>query len=284
MAEGMSAGDLYVQIKGEINQLRKDLEKSKDVSKEEGKKAGEGFGKTFKNALAATGILVAITKVVSAVKTWTAAALKQRVAEAKVTQAVRQTGHAAGYTATQIKQMAMELQKATAIADEEILTNVSGQLLTFTNITGKAFERAQRAVLDLNAVINTGNYSSLSSQSIQLGKALEDPIRGMSALARSGITFTQVQKEQVKQFVAVNDLASAQALILDEIEAKYGGQAAALSQAQGNIDDFTEAMGDFREVLGEGVLPLVDELAGWGRNLLNALTPANNALIIIICF
>jgi hypothetical protein len=175
---------------------------------------------------------------------------EQAKAVAGVEQAVRRTGGAAGFTAIQLKAIASELQNITGIGDEEILKGVTKQLLTFTLITGTSFKRAQEAVLDLNAVIAGGEIGGLTSQAIQLGKALENPIAGVGALSRAGVTFTEEQKKMIAGFVKQNDLMSAQDIILKEIENKYGGQAKALAGALGGTKQYAAAVGDLKEAIG----------------------------------
>lgn len=184
-------------------------------------------------------------------------AKEQAKAEAQVEQAIRQTGGAAGFTARELFKEASALQQLTGVGDEVSLQGITKQLLTFTNVTGDNFKRAQKAVLDLNAVINDGNVSGLTSQSIQLGKALENPIQGISALTRSGVTFTEQQKELIKSLVQSGRMFEAQAIILDEIDAKYGGQAEALAKAEAGTKQMTAAFGDFLERVGNKLLPTI---------------------------
>ena len=252
MSKGERVASAYVEIKADVDKLKKDLKKMQGTVKKEGNKAGRAFSKGMVKGFSVAG---GITAIIALVKKAAQMAILQAQAQAKVTQAVKQTGQAAGFTAKQLFRMASELQKVTGVGDEEILPNVTNQLLTFTNITGDAFKRAQKAVLDLNAVIAGGGLASMSSQAIQLGKALEDPIRGVTALSRSGVTFTDVQKEQIKGFVKQNDLMSAQSIILTEIENKYGGQARALADAAGGTKQFSASLGDFLEKAGNLILP-----------------------------
>lgn len=198
---------------------------------------------------------------------------EQAKAVAGVEQAVRRTGGAAGFTAIQLKAMASELQNITGVGDEEILKGVTKQLLTFTQITGTSFKRAQEAVLDLNAVIAGGEVGGLTSQAIQLGKALEDPIAGVGALSRAGVTFTEEQKKMIASFVRQNDLMSAQDIILKEIENKYGGQAKALAGALGGTKQYAAAVGDLKEAIGglianiPGLNWLIVNLTGGMKNI-----------------
>lgn len=183
----------------------------------------------------------------------------QARAQAKVEQAVRQTGAAAGFTAAELGAMASALQDATRFGDEAILDGVTAQLLTFGNVQGEVFDRAQESILDLTTVLN----GDLKGTAIMVGKALNDPIAGISALAEAGITFTEQQKEVVKGLAETGRVAEAQRLILDEIAKYYGGQARAAAEAGiGPLIQMQNAWGDLKETVGGVVAaimpPVVD--------------------------
>lgn len=176
---------------------------------------------------------------------------EQARSEAKVAQAIAATGGAAGFTADQLRRQASELQGLTRFGDENILNNVTAQLLTFKNIAGDTFTRAQTAALDLATTLD----GDLKGASIMLGKALNDPIAGISAMSRAGVTFTQAQKDMVKGMVESGDLLGAQTLILDEIAGAYGGQAQAARQAgAGIVEAWKNTWGDVKEIVGGQVL------------------------------
>jgi hypothetical protein len=143
----------------------------------------------------------------------------QEKAEVAVATAVKQTGAAAGFAADALYRQAGALQELTSIGDESILADVTAQLLTFGNVSGDVFKRAQLAALDLSATLG----SNLRAQTIQLGKALNDPVKGLSALSEAGITFTETQRNIVKAMVEAGEVAKAQNYILDEIAKFYGG-------------------------------------------------------------
>ncbi len=88
---------------------------------------------------------------------------------------------------------------------------------------GGSFDRATKAAFDMAMVLKR----DASGQAIALGKALEDPIRGITALRKGGTTFTEQQQEQIRTLVESNRLLDAQALILTEVESQYGGAAEA---------------------------------------------------------
>jgi hypothetical protein len=171
----------------------------------------------------------------------------QAKAVAQVEQGLKSTGNAAGKTVGELTKMATELQRTTLFGDEDILQNATAQLLTFTNIAGKQFDRTQKAALDLATRLD----GDLKSASIQLGKALNDPIANLSALSRSGIQFSKEQKELIKTLAETGDLAKAQTIILDELEKQYGGSAEAAAAADGGITQLQNAIGDLGEDIGK---------------------------------
>lgn len=170
-------------------------------------------------------------------------------AQAQLAAAIKSTGGAAGQTLVSLNAHAAALQQVTRYGDET--TNAAqGVLLTFTKIGGPQFARATEAVLDVATALKT----DLKSAAIQVGKALNDPVLGMSALSRSGITFSEAQKEAVKQMVATNNIAGAQTLILKELETQFGGSArAARLTLGGSIDAVRNSFGDLFELTGVGV-------------------------------
>lgn len=186
---------------------------------------------------------------------------KQAQAVAQVEAGLRTTGNTAGYTSEQLQKLASDLQGTTLFGDEEILSGATAQLLTFTNIAGEQFARTQQAALDLASRLD----GDLKSASIQLGKALNDPVANLSALSRSGIQFSKEQKAVINSLVETGRLAEAQTIILDELEKQYGGSAEAaakagtgpLKQLGNQISDLTE---DFGALIADAIAPFVERV------------------------
>lgn len=186
------------------------------------------------------------------------ASKRQEQAIAAVEAALGSMGDRAGFTSQQLQDMASELQKNSLFGDEEILERVTANLLTFGNVSGDVFERAQQAALDLSARLG----SDLQSSTIQLGKALNDPVKGVSALTEVGVSFTEAQKEQIKALTEANDIFGAQTIILDELEKQYAGQAAALANTDsGKITQAANRIGDAMEKIGAVLLPVIADIA-----------------------
>jgi len=177
----------------------------------------------------------------------------QEKAEAKLNAVIKSTGGAAGLTANELKKMASQLQDVTTFGDETII-GAQSLLLTFTKIGKEVFPQATETILNMAVAMET----DLKSATVQLGKALNDPITGISALSRVGVQLTDTQKEQIKSFTELGDIASAQKVILGELETQFGGlaKATALTMA-GSLEQMTASIGDAGEALGELLSPMV---------------------------
>lgn len=188
---------------------------------------------------------------------------KQAKSIAQVEAGLRSTGNAVGYTSKQLQDMASEMQNTTLFGDEQILKDATAQLLTFTNISNDEFKRTQKAALDLATRLD----GDLKSASIQLGKALNDPVKNLSALSRSGIQFSDEQKTLINSLAETGQMAEAQRVILSELEKQYGGSAeAAAAAGLGPMQQLANSFGDLQEQFGEIILefavPLVDFFKG----------------------
>jgi hypothetical protein len=193
---------------------------------------------------------------------------QQQQALAQVESAVRSTGGAAGFAVEELAKQASALQANTIFGDEEILKNVTANLLTFTRITGDEFTKTQGLVLDLATRMGT----DLTSATIQLGKALNDPVANLGALSRAGIQFTKEQKEVIKSLVEGGKQAEAQRIILDELEVQFGGAAEAAAQAGlGGFKQLQNSVGDLLESFGELMLPIVNDVVEVLRNVVDRL-------------
>lgn len=207
---------------------------------------------------------------------------KQAKAIAQVEAGVKSTGQAAGFATEELLKMASDLQNKTIFGDEEILQGATAQLLTFTNIAGEQFERTQLAALNLSTRLD----GDLKSASIQLGKALNDPIANLSALSRSGIQFSEDQKAVIKSLADSGRLADAQTIILDELEKQYGGAAEAAAKAgKGGLTQLYNILGDLMESFGEIVMEYINPFVAKLKALalrFNDLDKSTKKIIVVI--
>lgn len=236
----------------EIKALGKQFNLSKaSIEKVTGanKKATKSYtslGNAVKTAISGIVSFYAVRQLKTLASEATELASVQEAAETKLAAVLKATGNAAGYTAEELGRMAAEMQSVTTVGDEVILNSMS-MLATFKQVRGEGFERATAAALDMSAVMD----QDLKSSVVQIGKALNDPIKGLSALSRVGVSFTNEQKEQIKVLQESGRMYEAQAIILNELEAEFGGAAkAARHNFKGAVTAADNALGDLKEQIG----------------------------------
>jgi hypothetical protein len=179
-------------------------------------------------------------------------------------QVIQTTGGAAHITAKQVGELADAISAKTGV-DDEAVQSASNLLLTFTKVrneVGKGndvFDQATQAAVDMAAVLG----GDATSQAKLLGKALNDPIKGLSALSRAGVSFTAEQKEQIKTFVEAGDVLSAQKIILQEMGTEFGGAAAAAADPLSRLGTIA---GNLGEDIGTLLLPVISDLADFAAN------------------
>jgi len=218
------------------------------------------------------GAAAGIGALVAGLKYSTAQAMESEKVMAATEATIRATGGAAGMTADEISDLASSESRLTAI-DDEVIQSGANMLLTFKNIGENTFPRATRAMEDMAAAMANGNIAQLDLQStaILLGKALNDPIAGIGALTKNGVTLSDVQKQQIRDFMAVNDVASAQAVILAELESEFGGMAEAMGGTNlGKIQKAKNELDNLAATIGEKLLPFLGDAAAGAATLMSA--------------
>ena len=149
----------------------------------------------------------------------------QKVA-AQTNAVLKSTGGAAGVTAKHVEALGRALLHKSGV-DDEVIKSGENVLLSFTRIHNEAgkgpkiFDRATRAALDFS--VRTG--TDMPQAAKLLGKALNDPIGGLGALAKAGVKFTDEQKAAMKAMVDSGNTAGAQGVILKALETRFGGAA-----------------------------------------------------------
>jgi len=251
MAKGSKIGSMYFSVGGDLAPLDKSLDSAKSKAKSAGKTMSSAMDKAKSGAVAlgaAVGVaaagIYALNKVMNEAR---ALANIQEKEERKLEAVLKATGHAAGFSAQELKNLASQYQSVTTTGDEVILSGMS-ILATFKNVREEGFERATMSALDMSEVMGT----SLNSSMTMLGKALNDPIKGLSALTRVGVTFSDQQREQVKALQKSGKMYEAQNIILEEMESQFGGVAKAMADLQGgSLKQLSNTWGDVLEKIGQ---------------------------------
>jgi hypothetical protein len=209
----------------------------------------------IKKAAVPAGIAVAAlgTFLVKAAK----GAEEARIADEKLASVLDTMGFEKA--AKRVSAYAESLEKTIAV-DADVIKATQTKLATFSALTktvdkaGGAFDRATAAALDMAAA----GFGTAEGNAVQLGKALQDPIKGIAALGKSGVTFTQQEKEKIKALTESGNLLEAQNMILKAVEGQVGGTAAASASS---FDKMKFAIAGVSDTFGAMLLPVIDALA-----------------------
>lgn len=184
-------------------------------------------------------------------------------AAAQVAAGIKSTSGVAGESLDELREKAEALEGKTLFTEAQTL-NADAMLLTFTNIRGKIFDEAIPAIEDLATRMGGDGPADLKGASIQVGKALQDPITGIVALHRVGVSFNDAQKEHIATMVKHGDVAGADAVILKELNTEFAGSAAAARGVLGPSADLNveieEMEKGFGKLINQGlrvVVPLI---------------------------
>ncbi len=194
-------------------------------------------------------------------------------ANAKLESVLKSTGGAAGMTSNSLAILTDQLFK-TSLYEDDVIVNAEALMLTFTKIGKTAFPGAMQAAADMSAVLGTDLQGSV----IQLGKALNSPTQGLTALKRSGVSFTESQIAVIKSLEDTGRLAEAQQMILAELATEFGGAAQAAANAgTGGLTMLAKAFQNIKQSMGEVIV----ESALWKETIGVALQYLNDLSTII---
>ncbi|WP_287914221.1 phage tail length tape measure family protein, partial [Comamonas sp.] len=236
----MSAlGSLVVKLALEYAQFSKGLDDSEQDVKKHAKKVQDAYDRmaggienritslrdTVIGALAGAISVAGVVSAIGKVRTETLAAEQE---QKQLAAALQSTGQAAGWSQEKLNAMADSLAKNSNFSAGE-LNQAQARLLSYTGIVGQTFPRAMQAAADMSARMGTSVTASAES----IGRALDIPSAGLTALTQQGFRFTDAQKNMVQQLERTGRVAEAQAIILQALEGSYGGAAAAARDSLG---------------------------------------------------
>jgi len=189
-------------------------------------------------------------------------------AEAQIEAGLKSTGYAAGMTMKSIEDVAKGISSQSKYGRTDLLS-MQSILVTFPGITSKTFGVASQAIADMS----TRMKQDLSSTAVQVGKALQDPVQGITALRRVGVNFDGEQKKIIKDLVANGHKAAAQTLILTELNKEFGGSAKAafdadpLSRYNKNVGAIQLQMGSAVVYLQQMMAPALENVSGFMKDI-----------------
>jgi hypothetical protein len=260
----MASGRVRIDIDADAGGLRRgvsDAEGQLHRLNGVGRTAMAGLTKVAAAATVALGVGFA-----AALRTGTSELLEQEKASGRTKAVIESTGAAAGVTARHVEDLASSIQRATGSQDD-LVQSGANVLLQFTKIGAKGgiFDRATIAANDF--AVATGKDMPAAAKA--LGKALDDPIKGLGLLSREGIKFTDQEKERLKTLTETNRIQEAQAAILDKVEERFKGTAASEGEATEKIQQAQRRWEDMSEALTQKLLPVLSDVLDKGIALLD---------------
>jgi hypothetical protein len=250
----------------------------------------KGFGKQLGGIAVAIGAAFSVRAIGNFAKESVLLAEAAATAQNRllaVAEATGVFGAETGKVAERLGEFAKSQELRIAV-DDKVIKGVQAQLLTFKELsktadeTGGTFDRVTIAAFDMAAA----GFGSAEGNATALGKALENPIKGVTALARNGTTFTDQQREQIKVLQESGDLLGAQALILGEVESQYGGVAEKTADASARFailsDNIKEQVGDpllniFNDLI-EDLEPVMKDLGDTLGDVIKEMAPVLSSL------
>jgi hypothetical protein len=185
-----------------------------------------------------------------------------REVNAQTAAGLKSTGEAANITAKEIRGLSDRIGEL-AGRDAEEVQAAENVLLTFQRVRNevgegnKIFDRASLSIANVSARLG----KDLNGAAIQVGKALNDPIRGVTALGRAGVQFTEQQREQITTLVESGRQLEAQKIILHELQIEFGGSAKAAGRALGPFERIRLSFNDMAESIGRILMPVLRRMS-----------------------
>jgi len=273
------AAKLVIELLGKADSAISALKKTSSAS-QEATGAATSTGKTLAGIAGAVATGMAVKKVVDFGKSTVEAAGAAAHANKQLTAVFKNTGEGAGEATKHAIELADSLGRQIGVSPNVVKAGMS-ILGTFHSVSGAAgmqagiFDRATKAGADLAAA----GFGSIESNAVQLGKALEDPTKGMTALARSGVTFTKSQKDQIAAMQKSGDLLGAQKVVLAAVEGQVQGTAQATAGAGAKMSVAYEEM---KVKIGTALLPAVGDVKKAFAGLFDFISANSSWLVPLI--
>ena len=187
----------------------------------------------------------------------------QQKAENLMARTLQNTAGMAEFTVADLKRYASEAQQVSIFGDEKVL-EAQTRLMQMNSVTGDAFRQTRAVALDIASA--TGQ--DLTSVMQTLGKAMQDPVKGIRQLREYGTD--PAMKDQIEQIIAAQGKEAAQLTLLADLQKRYQGAAEeAAGTIAGAFAQNRNAVGDLKESFGFllnevfGVQDLLKSSADW---------------------
>lgn len=222
----MTLGSIIVRLTMNTADFDTDAKRAAKIAEQRAKQIDASFRKAGIAIGVALGAGLAVAG--AAFRKYVQNTIEAEKVQAQLAARIKDTAGAAGRSMTQLNDQAEKLQSMT-IFDDEAIGEAQAMLLTFKQIGGVQFDRTIESALDLATAMGTDATSAAKV----LGRALSDPEKGMSALSRAGVVFTETERERIKAMAEAGRVTEAQTAILDKLQGSMGTAAEAARNTLG---------------------------------------------------
>lgn len=275
----MAKRRLIVEVIGDASSLERTFKRAEVSTSRLGKATTTAAPRMRALSGAYVGTTAAALALGGAVKASFSELFESQKVAAQTEAALQSTGYAAGVAAEDIDKLAASLMEMSGI-DDEVIKSGENLLLTFTNIRNEVgvgndiFNQATKAALDMSVALGTDMQSSV----IRLGKALNDPVKGITALRRVGVQFTDAQRDQIAALVKTGDTLEAQKIILKELQVEFGGSAKAAGETlPGQLSKARESAKNLGATFAEILAPAIIDATEALNDFLTGLQKLNDS-------
>ena len=158
-------------------------------------------------------------------------------------------GYKAGYAKDQLAALNKELHESTGIPTDDIRDGMS-ELFKIGQIYGDVFKKTLKVSADFAAFNNQGMVESIKA----VGRAVENPARGMYYLSRATYRLTDAEMRRIKALQDSMQIEKARLLLLQIVGRNLEGQAAARKGTlKGMFMEIDEARHEAFKGIGESM-------------------------------
>lgn len=242
------ANDVNIKLTGDGKQLDDELKKSKDSI--------QGWAGSVKGVIAGLAAGFVLKKVFDVGAGLFSGMNEDEQALNRLGSALNNAGDKAGYSMEQFEQLADRAERMNGITADSYM-NMSALIVSMGNVRGENIDRAIISAADLATVMGGDTASSAE----KLGRALNDPLKGMKLLEKEGVVWTEQQEEMVDTMMRAGDVAGAQGVILDELSSRFGGASASATETfSGKMFVLKESLNAAGESIVGIFIPLLDAI------------------------
>jgi hypothetical protein len=264
----MIAGSIEIQLLANLARLQQDMDKANRLVGNTMTSISRSADMA-KKALATIGVGFSLGLVVSGIKSVVRAAEEARQVQVRLNAVYKATGGVVGLTSDELNKLADSMAAVTQFDDESIRDGMA-EIIKFGTITGKVFKDSLKVIADYAAFSKQG----FSEAAAQVGKALGDTEHASKLLKNAGVILTDQEKELIEALNESGRAAEAQQIILEKLNATYGGTAELLNTGlTKSITDLGKAWDELFETMGgsitqtNGTAVAFQNIAGYLQNM-----------------